>query len=493
MILHCTKSHRLKLILAVAGLAALAACSGGGGGGGGLAFLALAGGGGSAPAPVTVGGVVSGLNPGEEVVLTNNGGDSRTITANGPFTFTELHSVGQSYNVQVFSTTAPACTAGRNSGTVGMSDVTDVSVVCGTPRTLRVQVTNLNAGPSLGAGLVFRNNGADDTAVTAFTTPTSFSVPVVQGANYSVSVLSQPSAPNQVCSPVTATDANGTMPAATHTVTFGCSTTFYTVSAAVSGLASGNSVVLRNNGGNDLLASANGSHSFTTPVAAGLGYSVTVFSQPTAPNQTCAVSGGGNGSGGGSITANTTVTVACTTNQYTVGGTISGLSSGESITLQVNGGGNVTISHPSTAFSFSLPDESAYTVTVLSRPATKGCYVSNGTGTLAGANVSNVTVTCGVCIGGGGNKSINVSWTASRSYEVNTASGGGHRIYYDAQTGVTATTPNTVNVPNTTSTTNGTITGLWPGCTYYVRVRAYSSLNATGGDLSPESSVSIPL
>jgi serine/threonine-protein kinase len=59
-----------------------------------------------------------------------------------------------------------------------------------------------------------------------------------------------------------------------------------TVGGTVTGLASGASLVLRNNGGNDLAISADGSFMFTMPMASGGAYAVTVFHQPTSPAQT---------------------------------------------------------------------------------------------------------------------------------------------------------------------------------------------------------------
>ena len=236
----------------------------------------------------------------------------------------------------------------------------------------------------------------------------------------------------------------------------------------------------------------NGTSAFTVPVAAGMPYAVTVFANPLALSQTCTVTGGGNGNGGGNIAANVTVNVACVTNPFIVSGTVSGLTTGQSVTLRLNGANNQTVTNPATAFAFpAISDGIAYTVSIFSKTAGIGCYLTNGSGTMAGAAVSNVAVTCGPCLSGG-NKQISVSWAASRSFDVNNATGGGHKIYYDLATGVSKATANVINVPRTTSTTAGTITGLWSGCTYFVRVGGYSALNPTGGNLSAESSIAIP-
>ena len=65
----------------------------------------------------------------------------------------------------------------------------------------------------------------------------------------------------------------------------------YTVGGTTSGLA-GAGLVLQNNGGDNLPVPANGSFTFSIPVAQGGAYSVTVLTQP--PGRTCTVT---NGSG----------------------------------------------------------------------------------------------------------------------------------------------------------------------------------------------------
>ncbi len=84
---------------------------------------------------------------------------------------------------------------------------------------------------------------------------------------------------------------------------------------------------------------------------------------------------------------------------YTVGGTVSGLASGASVVLQNNAANNLSVSaNGAFTFSTALSNASAYAVTVLTQPASPGpgqsCAVGSGSGTLNGANVTNVTVTC---------------------------------------------------------------------------------------------------
>src|SRR5579872_7511742 len=93
------------------------------------------------------------------------------------------------------------------------------------------------------------------------------------------------------------------------------------------------------------------------------------------------------GGGGGSPTPPAT---------FTVGGTAAGLS-GSGLILRNNGGDDLAIS-ASGSFTFATPIQNAkaYSVSVAAQPASPGqdCQVANGAGTIQGANVTNVTVTC---------------------------------------------------------------------------------------------------
>ena len=167
----------------------------------------------------------------------------------------------------------------------------------------------------------------------------------------------------------------------------------YTVGGAVSGLA-GTGLVLQDNGGNDLAVAASGSFTFSTALAGGTAYSVTVKTQPTSPWQTCAVTSASGTVGSANVT---NVTVACTTNTYTIGGTVSGLT-GSGLVLQNNAGDDLTVAANGTSFVFSTPIASgaAYAVTVKTRPTgpSQTCAATAATGTVGGANVTNVAVTC---------------------------------------------------------------------------------------------------
>lgn len=80
-------------------------------------------------------------------------------------------------------------------------------------------------------------------------------------------------------------------------------------------------------------------------------------------------------------------------NEHTIGGTVSGLSG--SVVLQNNGTDNETVSSDG-AFTFStaITESSPYAVTVLTQPIGQMCTVTNGSGTVGSADVTNVGVNC---------------------------------------------------------------------------------------------------
>ena len=79
-------------------------------------------------ASYTVGGSVSGLSG--TLVLQDNGGDDRTVTADGGFTFATPVAAGSAYSVTVKSKPAgQSCAVANGSGTVS-GNVTNVTVIC---------------------------------------------------------------------------------------------------------------------------------------------------------------------------------------------------------------------------------------------------------------------------------------------------------------------------------------------------------------------------
>jgi hypothetical protein len=233
-----------------------------------------------------------------------------------------------------------------------------------------------------GSGLVLQNNGGDNLTISS-NGPFTFSAALKKGKAYDVTVLTQPS--GQTC---TVDNGSGNISRNVTDVAVTCTGGGLTVGGSVSGLT-GAGLVLRNNGTNDLQISANGSFTFSASLPSGAAYHVTVGMQPS--GQTCTVSNEMGSIGSANVTS---VEVNCAANTYTIGGSVSGLS-GAGVVLRNNGGDDLSISGNGLfEFSSALNDGANYSVTVATPPSGQGCSVTNGTGTIAGANVTNVSVAC---------------------------------------------------------------------------------------------------
>ena len=337
----------------------------------------------------SVGGSVSGLAAGDSLVLANNGGDNLTVNANGSFTFATPRASGASYSVSVLSqsgATAQTCSVGSGAGVVGGGNITNVAVTC-TANTYRVGGT---VSGLVGSGLVLSDSAGDNIAITqngAFVFPTR----IASHAAFSATVLTNPGSPAQSCVVSNGSGVVANTDVATIAVT--CTTSSFSIGGSVSGLAAGDSLVLANNGGDDLAVSANGNFAFATPRASGASYNVTVLSHAGPTAQTCTVSSGAGVVGSGNVA---TVAINCEANSFTVGGTVTGLS-GAGLVLQNNAGESVTVAQNG-SFSFATPIASggAYSVTKFSDPVNpwQTCTLANAAGTVAAANVTSVTVSC---------------------------------------------------------------------------------------------------
>ncbi len=343
--------------------------------------------GGTTPASTfAIGGSVTGL-AGTGLMLQNNAGDDLDVAANGTFVFPTKLAAGKSFDITVKSQpTAPSqtCKVTGGTGTVASGDVATVVVNCATD-TLTVGGT---VSGLAGTGLVLQNNAGNDISVGAngsFAFPTA----LASGSAYAVAVKTQPTAPSQTC---TVTGGSGSVATANVTdVTVSCVTDKFTVGGSLNGLAAGNTVVLQNNGTDDLSITKDGSFVFATPVQIGQSYAVTVKSHPTNPRQRCTVA---NDSGTVADADVTDVDVSCA-DVYTVGGTITGLTSAG---LVLTNGGGAELVVPRGATSFTLPTPltsgSSYAIAVKTHPAGMACVVAKDSGTVGKEDVTSVAVTC---------------------------------------------------------------------------------------------------
>ncbi|MGD0938887.1 MAG: hypothetical protein ABR905_04175 [Terracidiphilus sp.] len=342
----------------------------------------------------TVGGTVSGLVGSGLTLLMNGGGTNLPISANSSFNFS---AIGETLTPGPYSVTvntlpsspAQICTVTNGSGTITNANITNVQVTCAPPANYTIGGTVSGLG---GTGLVLQDNNGDNLAVSANGAFT-FAPQIASGGAYSVTVLTQPNTPTQTC---TVTNGSGTATANVTNVQVACTPSYYTISGTVSGLVGGG-LNLTDRYGNGIRASydyltvnANGPFAFAIAIASGTAYYVNAGS-PTSPPQQCLVT-----NGSGTATANVTnVQVVCSP-EYTIGGTISGLT-GSGLLLEDLDSGIISSTF-SAAGNYAFdpqPSGRAYDIAIITQPTVGACSVSNPTGTVGSANVTNVSVNCG--------------------------------------------------------------------------------------------------
>src|SRR5580692_9219301 len=401
-------------ILSLASIACLAifmsACSGVKGG------TTTGGGTGTGGGSFTIGGTVSGLT-GTGLVLQDNAGDNLTVAAAATkFTFVTPIASGGAYKVTVLtqpSSPAQTCTVTSGTGTAS-ANVTSVTVACTTnavTATIGGNVTGLAASSSV----ILQDNGGDSLTLTANGAFT-FKTPVTGPTDaYAVTVLTQPTTPNQIC---TVASGSGTASANVTNVAVSCVLS-YTIGGQLTGLV-GTGFVLQNStippGATaptvELLpisSATNGNQPFTFKNFASTGtqYTVSISTQPASPVQTCLIT---PGTASGTVSATTgnitTVAVVCPAVTYSVSGmtyglagvpTNNGVLTDNSFSVHINTANTLHISQNG-PFIFATPEalNDAYYLEIDHAPNTQfqACTRWNPQG-LVTQNITDLELDCG--------------------------------------------------------------------------------------------------
>ena len=108
---------------------------------------------------------------------------------------------------------------------------------------------------------------------------------------------------------------------------------------------------------------------------------------------------------------------------FQIGGTVSGLTSGASLTLSDNGTDSLTVNtNGMFTFPSALKPGASYTIAIAQQPSGEQCFLANAAGVVSASNVTNVDITCGVPMltvlagGLGGPGNIDGEGSAARFY-----------------------------------------------------------------------------
>ena len=325
-----------------------------------------------------LGGGVTGLVTGN-ITLTNTVNSDAISVGNGNYIFDQNIAYAGNYNVSAASPNGLSCAVTNGNAVMTVGGAFNAYVAC-SPKTYTLGgaisglLSNTNVTLQNGADTILSGNGN-------FTFPTG----VAYNSNFSAG-LSNPS--GQTC--VFTSNSNaGVMPATTNAnIRVTCSTNTYSLGGNVSGLLANTNVTLSD--GNDTLSRISGSYNFPTLLPYGRLYSIGL----TNPNgQTCAFNPNSVGSGTMGAAPVTNANVVCSTNTYPLGGTVTGLVTGNiTLTNAVNadaisaGNGNYT-------FDQNIAYAGNYNV-VAASPSGLTCAVANGNAAMAVGGAFNVNVGC---------------------------------------------------------------------------------------------------
>ncbi|MDH4275114.1 MAG: hypothetical protein OEW08_08750, partial [Gammaproteobacteria bacterium] len=381
-----------------------------------------------------IGGTIVGLEGAGLEIRNNNtdtlvfekpdGRDNRDVKI--PFTFPVAISNGGSYFVSVSMQPVQRrqfCAVKNGDGQVFNRDFENVEVMCSVNKfSINGKVLGLQGG-----GLVIQNNWTDDLGVKGAQeislspdnkvsgAQVDFIFPEVEGLDsFEVVVRKQPNLLRpQHCS-VRHDEINpGAGKIANQSVTnviIDCSADLYTLKGSAAFLDQSNttlqikSVYSTENKTEIVTVDKAGAFEFTTNLAQGSSFDVSIGTQPIGTNillsQTCWVDGN---TGHGNINATTpAVIIKC---GYRVGGSVKGLMLGAHITLLNKSNGEVLPIDMDGKFTLLQPVLAGldYEVQVEQQPTNgQRCHVTNGGGThtMGSANVRDVTIVCGQTIGG---------------------------------------------------------------------------------------------
>ncbi len=167
----------------------------------------------------------------------------------------------------------------------------------------------------------------------------------------------------------------------------------FTVGGSITGLTN-SGLVLTNNGERLVVPAGATSYSFPNSIEYGNEYTIGFEKQPA--HQTCGPANGVSTlKGAAGYTETISVPLICLVNTYRLSGTVSGLTAAGLVVANGNGT-ELPIAKDATTFAYpdDIASQTTYGLAVITQPAGLTCTVTNGTGTMQDAAVTNVVIAC---------------------------------------------------------------------------------------------------
>ena len=317
-----------------------------------------------------------------------NGDDIINVNTNGVTFFNEYYDHDSVINIiTTIQPTTPNQTCTKSTGTFPIvNNQVIIDTFCVTEQyALGVNVTGLKDGSSLSVSngqqqLDISNNGE-----------TVFSNLYDDGSSYFLGVIAQPTKPDQIC---TISTPIGEVSGGNEIVDVNCTTESYFIGGSIMGLDENSSIDFNINTGQNLINVSSNTFIFTTPLDDYTEYVVSILNQPTQPNQECDITNASGRVDGEDVTD---ILVNCETLEYLVGLTVSGLITGNTITVQNNNTDNLNITQDGGyVFNTPISDLHQYSVTITSQANNpiQECTLSSATGNISGEDVDNIEINC---------------------------------------------------------------------------------------------------
>lgn len=295
----------------------------------------------------------------------------------GPFLNYEQ---GDPYNLKVVSASdSVTCIFGKASGDIIYGELPAPTLTCEQPKLAMSGITKGLSGSvtiSLGPNqdFIINENGEF-----------SFATELERNSTFDLTVKTQPNGQTCYINNVSGSTTAKGPEQIDITCTSNAGNT-YTLGGEVTGLAG--TLVLSNSGIESKMVTTNGSYTFASTINEGAAYSVSITSAPA--DQTCTIV-----NNSGTVIANiSSINIECMSPIYSLGGKVTGLASGQSVSLNGTGNSTLTVSANETfAFPSKLAKAATYAVAIDTNPTSGTCTVMNEGGVL-NADVDTVEVVC---------------------------------------------------------------------------------------------------
>lgn len=334
-----------------------------------------------------IGGQLNGLQGSLTLALQN--GELLTLTSDGAFTFASVFPDATAYTVTLESQPAgQTCQIEGAEGTVTASDVTGITLTC--VQNPRYYISGNATGISGNAQISL--NGQEILTLTA-SGAFAFNSALDDGTGFTLALVSAPAGYSCTLTPEAGVIAQADV---TNAALDCAPLPTFNVGGVVSGLNGVLTLALSGDAGAESLpVSSSGGFVFATSLLDAQAFAVSISAQPA--NQSCTLA---QGTVNGVIAAAsiTDIVVDCVDNTYAIGGTVTGLTGTLSVLL--NGTESLPVAADGTfTFTTRLLNAEAYTVTIDTQPSGQTCTIaSGGAGTVAAADVTTVSISCGAAL-----------------------------------------------------------------------------------------------